>query len=250
MGKEQSDKRGEGEMEQAFAKWTRTLSADEYFGYNAFKAGALWQTTLSHAREKLDLTDTRNIFERNNAPSTTPQKTLATHITDESLERINDLHKIVRDNARSDYHDAMEKFQNLVGVMWENIYSRCAGTTASATRRTNNQALEAPMPVLEWIWHMDLHLTEHDEPHAGRALRAAWPHVREYMVKLGEELGAKSVGVKAKEYAGHGLTPEMVKGHYPQTQHQPDECQICAEVFEVAAEALAMCRADGGVHRG
>lgn len=28
----------------------------------------------------------------------------------------------------------MEKFQNLVGVMWENIYSRCAGTTASATR--------------------------------------------------------------------------------------------------------------------
>lgn len=52
MAELHGDKRGEGEMEQAFAKWTRTLSADEYFGYNAFKAGALWQTTLSHAALK------------------------------------------------------------------------------------------------------------------------------------------------------------------------------------------------------
>lgn len=51
-----------------------------------------------------------------------------------------------------------------------------------------------------------------------------------------------AIGQKAKEYAGHGLTPEMVKAHYPQTQHQPDECQICAETFEVAAEALALAQ--------
>lgn len=57
---------------------------------------------------------------------------------------------------------------------------------------------------------------------------------------------SSAIGQKAKEYRGHGLTPEMVKAHYPQTQHQPDECQICAEVFEVAAEALAMHSPDGG----
>lgn len=50
--KEQSDKRGEAEMEQAFAKWTRTVTHEEYaYAYNAFKAGALWQTTRSHARQ-------------------------------------------------------------------------------------------------------------------------------------------------------------------------------------------------------
>lgn len=49
--------------------------------------------------------------------------------------------------------------------------------------------INAPKDVLEWIWHMDLHLTEHDERHAGLALRAAWPHVRAYLVKIGEDLG-------------------------------------------------------------
>lgn len=56
---------------------------------------------------------------------------------------------------------------------------------------TAREPKDAPREVLEWIWHMDLHLTEHDERHAGIALRAAWPHVREYLVKLGEELGAE-----------------------------------------------------------
>lgn len=32
--------------------------------------------------------------------------------------------------------------------------------------RDNDQAIDAPIEVLEWIWHMDLHLTEHDERHA------------------------------------------------------------------------------------
>lgn len=47
----------------------------------------------------------------------------------------------------------------------------------------------APKQVLEWIWHMDLHLTEHDERHAGLALRAAWPHVRKYLVEVSERVG-------------------------------------------------------------
>ena len=38
-----------------------------------------------------------------------------------------------------------------------------------------------PPEIQEWVWHLDLHLTEHDERHAGLALRAAWPHVRPYI---------------------------------------------------------------------
>jgi hypothetical protein len=50
----------------------------------------------------------------------------------------------------------------------------------------------APSDTLEWIWHLDLHLTEHDERHAGLALRAAWPHVRKYLVELSARAGASS----------------------------------------------------------
>lgn len=41
-----------------------------------------------------------------------------------------------------------------------------------------------PQEVQEWIWHMDLHLTEHDDRHAGLALRAAWPTVRNWIAEL------------------------------------------------------------------
>jgi hypothetical protein len=43
----------------------------------------------------------------------------------------------------------------------------------------------------------------------------------------------------ATEHRARGLTPEVVATHYPQTQHQPDECEICDCVFKIAAEALA-----------
>lgn len=48
----------------------------------------------------------------------------------------------------------------------------------------------------------------------------------------------------ADEQRKRGLTPEMVAEHYPQTQHQPDECEICHFVFKIAEEALR--RPDGG----
>ena len=38
--------------------------------------------------------------------------------------------------------------------------------------------------------------------------------------------------------AAGGLTAEMIMQHYPRTQHQPDECQLCSEVFQIAAEAI------------
>jgi hypothetical protein len=43
---------------------------------------------------------------------------------------------------------------------------------------------------------------------------------------------------KLTEHATAGLTAQMVRDHYPETQHQPDECQLCCAVYEIAAEAL------------
>lgn len=44
-----------------------------------------------------------------------------------------------------------------------------------------------PEDVHEWILHLDLHLTEHDERHAGLALRSAWPHVKAYLMEVRNE---------------------------------------------------------------
>jgi hypothetical protein len=63
-----------------------------------------------------------------------------------------------------------------------------------------------PMEIMEWCWHMDLHLTEHDIQHAGKALRAAWPHVSKWLRK---SVGpGKSVG---KPFA----TPTAAQGDKP-----------------------------------
>lgn len=50
-------------------------------------------------------------------------------------------------------------------------------------RKSAASEIEQKLPpeIQEWVWHLDLHLTEHDERHAGLALRAAWPHVRPYI---------------------------------------------------------------------
>jgi hypothetical protein len=53
-----------------------------------------------------------------------------------------------------------------------------------------------PIEIQEWCWHMDLHLTEHDERHAGLALRAAWPHVSKW---LRENVGPAPIAGKAFE---------------------------------------------------
>lgn len=37
-----------------------------------------------------------------------------------------------------------------------------------------------PEDVREWMYHLEFHLTEHDLPHAGKALRAAYPTVRDW----------------------------------------------------------------------
>ena len=36
--------------------------------------------------------------------------------------------------------------------------------------------------IQEWVFHLDLHVTEHDLSHAGKALRSAWPQVKKYFL--------------------------------------------------------------------
>ena len=36
--------------------------------------------------------------------------------------------------------------------------------------------------IQEWVFHLDLHVTEHDLSHAGKALRSAWPQVKQYFL--------------------------------------------------------------------
>lgn len=55
--------------------------------------------------------------------------------------------------------------------------------------------LRTPLPecgarsdeISEWIGHLDLHLTEHDDRHRAMALKAAWPHVRRYLYEVENE---------------------------------------------------------------
>ena len=42
----------------------------------------------------------------------------------------------------------------------------------------------------------------------------------------------------AAHHKAHGLTPEAIVAHYPQSQHQPDECEMCDAIHKIAAEAL------------
>ncbi len=38
-----------------------------------------------------------------------------------------------------------------------------------------------PQDIQEWCWHLDLHLTEHDDRHRAMALKAAWPHISKWL---------------------------------------------------------------------
>lgn len=59
-----------------------------------------------------------------------------------------------------------------------------AFTTKSGLARQSEKGRTRPEDVGEWMNHMDLHETEHDLVHAGKALRAAWPVVRAYIESL------------------------------------------------------------------
>ena len=52
------------------------------------------------------------------------------------------------------------------------------------TGPSSTDALERlPDEIREWVLHLDLHMTEHDDRHARMALCAAWPKVRDYFLR-------------------------------------------------------------------
>ena len=63
-------------------------------------------------------------------------------ISDEALARLDALHAVIRDNSRTDYHAAMEKFNVAVAVSWESISARCRSTPNSETKAITNQREE------------------------------------------------------------------------------------------------------------
>ncbi len=66
-----------------------------------------------------------------------------------------------------------------------------------------------PQEVMEWMWHMDLHLTEHDLQHAGKALRAAWPPVKDWIARLrGDYIALRN---KMGAQAGSGPVAEVIR---------------------------------------
>jgi len=60
------------------------------------------------------------------------------------------------------------------------------------------------------------------------------------LVKACDELESArpEVGAIVKEQKERGLTAEMIREHYPKTQHQEDECELCHFVFKIAEEAI------------
>ena len=93
----------------------------------------------------------------------------------------------------------------------QEIYIGMALSLAGARDASALSPLVATTPdeVQEWRMHMDLHLTEHDLPHAGKALRAAWPHVRAYLVSVENERNTwRELAKNAEARLSHRATPQ------------------------------------------
>lgn len=90
----------------------------------------------------------------------------------------------------------------------------------------------APRDTLEWIWHLDLHLTEHDLQHAGKALRAAWPHVRKYLTEISELAGQRSSTWARKDLA------ESLRGYADELRQSPNWSAHVADDIVLAADLL------------
>lgn len=58
------------------------------------------------------------------------------------------------------------------------------GAEIGKVRLSTLGGISIPGHIREWFYHLELHLTEHDLPHAGKALRAAWPPVRDFFMSM------------------------------------------------------------------
>lgn len=51
-------------------------------------------------------------------------------------------------------------------------------------------------------------------------------------------VGAPVAASIAQAHVARGLTAEEIEGHYPTSQHQPDECEMCRAIHDIAKEAI------------
>lgn len=54
-------------------------------------------------------------------------------LSDEKLRELQALHAIIRDNKRTDYHEAMDSFASQVAVLWPHIVARFPGVKVKAS---------------------------------------------------------------------------------------------------------------------
>lgn len=95
-----------------------------------------------------------------------------------------------------------------------------------------------PQDVQEWIWHMDTHLTEHDVRHAGLALRAAWPAVRDFFASMRSEL----IQLRNRETDPSATEEKMEYGGCRLQKHcrEPVQCEIKGECLHPFKRSIDM----------
>lgn len=90
-----------------------------------------------------------------------------------------------RDDHAPASSERTPNFMHESGVPYD-AYCQQLEAELAALRAPTGDAI--PQEIQEWLWHMDTHLTEHDVRHAGLALRAAWPAVRDHFARIRGEL--------------------------------------------------------------
>lgn len=110
-------------------------------------------------------------------------------------------HSLAATHALAELESDLRLQSDANEILTRNLEELTAASAQSAVGNEPGNAL--PQDVQEWIWHMDLHLTEHDERHAGLALRAAWPPVKDWIARLrGDYIALRNHNASAQSAAG------------------------------------------------
>lgn len=71
--------------------------------------------------------------------------------------------------------------RELVGEVRRSIRRLLKDAIAVSATTRQPKLPSMPAEIQEWCWHLDLHLTEHDDRHRLMAYKAAWPHVAKWL---------------------------------------------------------------------
>lgn len=94
-----------------------------------------------------------------------------------------------------------------------------------------------PDDIAEWVGHLNLHLTEHDLPHAGKALRAAWPAVRSY---YNDRIGVlvNALNLLYQETADYIMRNNLGDVHHNQSMRLAYEALSTTKIFQPTASPV------------